>query len=365
MSQTRLIALVLAAILALAGGWYFGTATEPVEHASIDSGRLMFPDLAPKLKDAKRIEITSKGKTTVIELNNGVWGVADRGGYRVQETKLRGMLTTLTELRLVEKRTSDPAEFGRLGVEDPTKDTTGTANLLRVLDSAGKPIVSVIVGHRRMRTQGNVPEQVFVRLPGDDQTWLADGGLQADADPQVWLDRDVINISHTLITKVVATKDGQTIELARDGDKLKVTQPADHPKLEDYKLDDVGRALENLTFQDVKSDKEPIGDKIGEAVFTTSDGLNIAISVYHLDKDSWTRFAVTAPDRNKPEAERLNARLAGWAFETGAWKDKSLVPSIDDLKAAPPEPAKAEAPVPAPAPPPPAADATKPEAAKP
>jgi hypothetical protein len=361
MSQTRLIALVVAAILALAGGWYFGTATGPVEHASIDSGRLMFPDLAPKLKDAKRIEITSKGKTTVIELNNGVWGIADRGGYRVQETKLRGMLTTLTELRLVEKRTGDPAEFSRLGVEDPTKDTTGTANLLRVLDASGKPIVSVIVGHRRMRTQGNVPEQVFVRLPGDDQTWLADGGLQADADPQVWLDRDVINISHALITKVVATKDGQTIELARDGDKLKVTQPAEYPKLEDYKLDDVGRALENLTFQDVKTDKEPIGDKIGESVFTTSDGLNIAVSVFHLDKDSWTRIAVTAPDRNKPEAERLNARLSGWAFETGAWKDKSLVPSIDDLKAA-----KAEAPAgnatPVPAPP---ADAAEPEAAKP
>jgi hypothetical protein len=367
MSQTRLIALVLAAILALAGGWYFGTATAPVEHASIDTGRLMFPDLAAKLKDAKRIEITSKGKTTVIELNNGIWGVAERGGYRVQESKLRGMLTTLTELRLVEKRTSDPAEFSRLGVEDPTKDTTGTANLLRVLDANGKPIVSVIVGHRRMRTQGNVPEQVFVRLPGDDQTWLADGGLQADADPQVWLDRDVINISHALITNVVATKDGQTIELTRDGDKLRVTRPAEHPKLEDYKLDDVGRALENLTFQDVKSDKEPIGDKIGESVFSTSDGLNFSVSVYHLDKDSWTRIAVTAPERNKPEAERLNSRLSGWAFETGAWKDKSLVPSIEDLKAPTPEPAKAEAPAAAatPAPAPVPAEASKPDAPPP
>ena len=345
MSQTRLIALVIAAVLAVAGGWYFGTATEPEQRVAIDTGKLMFPDLATKPKDARRIEIVSKGKTTVIELKDGIWGVADRGGYRAQETKLRGMLTTLTELRLVEPRTTDPAQFSRLGVEDPTAEKEGTANLLRVLDSTGKPIVAVIAGHRRMRTQGNVPEQVYVRLPGDNQAWLADGGLQADADPQAWLDRDVMNISHTLITKVVATKNGATIELTRDGDKLKVTQPAEVPKLEDYKLDDVGHVLENLTFQDVKSDKEPIGDKIGESVFTTSDGLEIAISVYHLDKDSWTRIAVTAPDRGKPEAERLNARLSGWAFETGAWKDKSLVPSIDDLKAAePPPPAAAPKP---------------------
>jgi hypothetical protein len=342
MNQTRLLALVLAAILAVAGGWYFGTSTEPAERASIDNGKLMFPDLTAKLKDARRLEITSKGKTTVIELKNGVWGIADRGGYPVQDSKLHSMFATLTELRLVEPRTTDPAEFSRLGVEDPTGDPKGekdgTANLLRVLDGDGKPIVSEIVGHRRTRTQGNVPEQTYVRLPGDNQTWLADGGLQADADPQVWLDRDIMNISHTLITKVVATKDGQTVELTRDGDKLKVTQPAEYPKLEDYKLDDVGRALENLTFQDVKTDKEPIGDKVGEAVFSTSDGLDIDVAIYHLDKDSWTRFTVTAPERGKPEAERLNAKLSNWAFETGAWKDKSLVPSIDDLKAPPPAP---------------------------
>jgi len=222
MNQTRLLALVVAAVIAIAGGWYFGTSTEPAQRAAMDTGRLMFPDLTAKLKDARRIEITSKGKVTVIELKNGVWGVADRGGYRVQESKLRGLLTTLTELRVVEPRTEDPAQFGRLGVEDPTTEKEGTANLLRVLNDKGEPIVALIVGHRRMRTQGNVPEQVFVRLPGNNQTWLADGGLQADADPQVWLDRDIINIAHGLITKVVATKNGETIELTRDGDKLKV-----------------------------------------------------------------------------------------------------------------------------------------------
>jgi hypothetical protein len=346
MNQTRLLALVIAAIVAIGGGWYFGTATQPTQREAMDAGKLMFPDLTAQLKDATRIEITSKGKVTAIELKDGIWGIADRGGYRVQETKLRGMLTTLTELRLVEARTNDPAQFSRLGVEDPAAEKEGTANLLRVLNGEGKPILSVIVGHRRMRTQGNVPEQVYVRLPGDNQSWLAEGGLQADADPQVWLDRDVINISHNLISKVVATKNGETITLTRDGDKLKVTDPAEYPKLEDYKVDDVGRALESLTFQDVQTDKQPMGDKIGEAVFTTSDGLDIKVTVHHLDKTSWTQIAVSAADRNKPEAERLNARLSGWAFETGAWKDKSLVPSLDDLKAPPPEPAKDTAPKP-------------------
>ncbi|MGA3001304.1 MAG: DUF4340 domain-containing protein [Acetobacteraceae bacterium] len=350
MSQTRLLALVIAAVLAVAGGWYFGTATQPVEQTSIDNGKLMFPDLTAKLKDAQRIEITNKGLVTTIELKNGVWGVADRGGYPVQETKLRGLLTGLTELRLAEPRTSDPAEYARLGVENPTKDTKGTASLLRVLDGSGKPIVTLIVGHRKTRTQGDVSEEVYVRRPGDAQSWLADGSVQADPDPQVWLDRNVINIAPTLITKVVSTKGGGTMELTRDGDKLKVTQPAESPKLEDYKVEDVDQALSNLTFQDVRPLNQPYGDKAGEAVFSTSDGLNITVTLYHLGKDSWTRFAVAAPDRGKPEADRLNAKLANWAFETGTWKDAALVPSLDDLKAPPPakpaEPPTPEAPKP-------------------
>ena len=108
------------------------------------------------------------------------------------------MLTALTELRLMEPRTSDPTQFSRLGVEDPSAPDSNS-NLLRVLDSGKKLIVELIVGHRRVRTQGNVPEEVYVRRPGENQTWLAEGSLQVDADPQLWLDRDIMNIDHSRI----------------------------------------------------------------------------------------------------------------------------------------------------------------------
>ena len=68
----------------------------------------MFPDLAPQLQDAARIEITHQDKTTAIARHGDAWGLVDRGGYPVQASKLRGMLTALTELRLVEPRTTDP-----------------------------------------------------------------------------------------------------------------------------------------------------------------------------------------------------------------------------------------------------------------
>ncbi len=335
MTPRSLIALVVLGAAALAGGWYFGTATTPSEQTSIPSGGLMFPGLAQKLQDAARLEITHQGKQTVIEKRpDGAWGIASMRDYPVQEPKLRGVLTALTELRLAEPRTSDPAEYSRLGLDDPT-GAVSSADLLRVLDGAGKPIAALIVGHRRVRSQGNGPDEVYVRRPDEKQTWLADGNLQVDADPSAWLDREILNISHDRIASVVVG-DHALVFGQKDG-KFTLTEPADHPKLADYKVDDVSRALEQLTLQAVKPDAEaPPGTEAGHTVFTTADGLAVAVTLLHADKDVWARFSVSGG--KKAEADALNGRLAGWTYQIGSWKEEALVPTLDGLKA--PEPTK-------------------------
>jgi Domain of unknown function (DUF4340) len=351
MRPVTVAALVAVGVVALAGGWYFGTATTPSERTAVASGGLMFPGLAPRLQDATKIEITHQGKPLVIEKRpNGAWGVASMHDYPVQEAKLRGMLTGLTELRLSEARTSNPAEYSRLGVDDPN-GAASTADLLRVLDKAGKPILAVIVGHRRVRSQANVPEEVYVRRPDEAQSWLAQGSLQVDADASLWLDRDVLNIASDRVAAVSATRaPDQVLTFAKVDGKFALTAPAEHPKLEDYKVDDVARGLEQLTFQAVKADADVSGAEVGNAVFTTNDGLVVRAGVLHVDKDVWARFAVSGSDKMKAEADRLNGRLAGWTYQIGSWKEKSLIPTMDDLKAE--EPAKAPAPPPEAEPPP-------------
>ena len=72
MNKRTLLGLVIAGVIALAAGLNFGTTPKTAREASIDTGKLMFPGLTPVLKDATRVEISSKGKTTVIALKNGV-----------------------------------------------------------------------------------------------------------------------------------------------------------------------------------------------------------------------------------------------------------------------------------------------------
>ncbi|HQT78764.1 MAG TPA: DUF4340 domain-containing protein [Rhodopila sp.] len=378
--RARTVGILLACgVIALAGGWYFGTATTPTDRETVQGGKPAFPDLAPKLADAAKIQIIHQGNRMVIEKRpNGGWGVAAMQDYPVQRAKLRGVLAGLTELRLTEPRTSDPAEFSRLGVGDPnSKDATG--DLLQVMDASGKPIAEIIVGHRRVRGVGNLPDEVYVRRPGENQSWLAEGNLQVDADPSQWLDRSVINISHNRIASVVVGD--RALVFGRLAGRFALTQPADHPKLEGYKVDDVARGLELLSFEHVRADKPPAeetkagetkagdakggdakaadakaadgktadgatntdapGKEVGHSVFTTDDGLAVTVTVLHEGKETWAHFAATGSDKTKAEADKLNARLAGWTYEIGSWKEKSLVPTMDDLKANEPTPAPA------------------------
>ena len=354
------IILSVIALGVLAAAWYLGRApVGPHPSAAEAPGTLRFPGLAPKLASAARVEITSKGQTLVITKAGAItkagdwWGLADRAGYPVQQDKLRELLTGLTELRLTEARTADPALLERLGLGDPAS-AGSTATLVRVLDGNGQVLAGLIAGHRRVRPQGHAPETVYVRRPGENQSWLAEGRLPVDADPQLWIDRDITNIDSAKVASVVVHRGDAVLELGRDGDKPALKQPATHPKLDEFRLEDVFRALEALTLTEVKPAAQQPGQAIGTSAFTLTDGTVVDVTVFGAPvtdtkeagaKDIWVQLAVRG---DSEEARKLAARVKGWAYQVGSWKEKALVPALDDLKAAERTPPAAPAAPPAP-----------------
>ncbi|MBV9786081.1 MAG: DUF4340 domain-containing protein [Acidisphaera sp.] len=335
MKPRAALLLLIVGVLALAGGWYFGVRSTPAARERSAAGELAFPGLAPRLQQAARLEIVHAGKTLTIERHGDVWGVADRFDYPVQPGKLHAVLSGLTELRLTERRTTDSGEFSRLGVED-AQAPTASSTLLRVLDAQGQAIAALIVGHQRIRGGTNLPPQIYVRRPGEDQAWLAEGTLQVDADPQLWFDRDLVNIEQSRIAEVAITRGEQHLQLTSQGGKLAVTAPDGLPKLDENKLDDVGHGLEFLSFTDVKPAAQIPGEPLGKSVFTTTDGLVLTVDVNQAGKDIWVHFTASGKDAAKAQADQLTARLAAWCYQVGDYKRAALVPSLDDLKAAPP-----------------------------
>ena len=337
MTPKRTITLVAMAALFGGAGYVFGVLPAHTQ-ATVTPGALAFPGLTDRLQNAARVEITHAGKTLAIANAKGVWGLPDRASYPVQPMKLRELLTGLTELRLVEPRTSDPEQYARLGVEDPTAAST-SADLVRVLDPSGASIAALIVGHRRVRTTGDANETVYVRRPNEPQSWLAEGRLAPEADAQSWIERDIANVAPAQIASATVQRDGPALVFGRVDGKPALQQPADHPKLDDYKVAEVFGAFETLTLTDVKPASEPPGTKIGTASFTTTDGAVIDVTGFSNGTDFWAQFAAHGDTpAGKAAAATLEARVNGWTYQVAGWKEKALLPTMYDLKAEPPPP---------------------------
>jgi hypothetical protein len=349
-ARTTLVLAVLA-VGAVAVGWFFGTRPATEQLHEVAAGTPVFAKLGPRLGQAARVEIVTAKATLVLAQQDGRWVLPDRANYPADQTRVRQLLIGLVELRRTEPRTADAGEYARLGVEDPHL-ANSSAKLLRVLDAAGRPLAELIVGRTWSRTRGDLPESVYIRGPSEAQAWLAEGSLPVDDDAPSWISRAIADIPPERIASVVTTRGTQRLEFTRVKDVMTLTAPAEHPQLDQFKVDDVGRALDHLTLTDVKPAGQVPGATIGQTVLTTTDGMVVQATVNKAGADVWVVLSARGDGAAKGEAAALQARVDGWAYAVGSWKESALVPTMDDLKASEPPPTPAAGATAAPSAPP-------------
>ncbi len=292
-------------------------------------GGLMFPGLAERLAQAAKVEIRRNDAALTLVRRDDRWVIGERNDYPALDSKLRELLTGLTELRLIEPRATDLAGWARLGVDDPASNGS-TAAFLRVLDGQGRPIAELYIGRRRVRVQGGLPESVYVRRGGETQAWLAEGRVPAEADPASWMDREVANFPAERILGATIRRVGErplTVARLEPGAPLVITDPADPPSQNRAALDEVMRGLEYLTFMDAVPAAESRGEALGESTFSLTEELRVTVWASKLDQFLFLRLQA----EGGVEATVLNRRWSGWAYQVGVWKEKSFVPTLEDL----------------------------------
>jgi hypothetical protein len=359
MRRGRLVLLGAAALIGAAaiGVVVWQREAPRTEAAIIDAP--VFPDITPRLADAARIEVRRHDGTVTLERRDGTWGIAERSHYPARAERVREVFTGLAELRLIEERTGNPELFSRLGLEDVTV-AGGTSQLLTVTDGQGATIAELIVGRRRIRTAGNLPEAIYVRRPSENRTYLAEGALRLDTDPMLWVEREVLDIKRQRVARVTARRAGaEPVTVVRAdpaAEQAAVADPPEEFKPEQHKVDDLPRALEWFSFNDVRPAADLAqAEEAGEAHIVTFDGLSLAIRVVRADDKRWAIVSASwaeppAPlpenppeqmltlDAARTQAERLAQRLGPWAFQIADWKADVLTYRLEDLRAAPENP---------------------------
>ena len=338
--QTKgLIALLIAAILvaaiaiALSRGGTQNTA-------EAGSGQAVFADLSGKIGDVASLKISGAGGAVTLQRQTAGWTIAEKGGFPADPTKIRQVLLGFAELKLVEPKTRSADSYSRLDVEDPGK-AGGHARLVEIDDATGGKLGELIVGKRRPDRLGSGADGLYIRRPGDVQSWLAQGSVDLPAEAKDWLDKKIVSIAPSRIGAVTLTHaDGSALVIKRDKEDAKFAvlgAPADTKFKGDTVIAEPAGALDGLELSDVRPAAEVQfpSDGLSRAEWVTFDGLTITAETFEKDGTNWLRLKATGSDKAADEAAAINAKTANWAYAVYPYKINAMTTKLADLIEAP------------------------------
>lgn len=320
-------------ILAVIAAVYVSRGTGP--RANPLTGERVMPELAKRLQDVARMVLIHGDQKTTIAHDGKAWSVAERGDYAADVNKVRETLLGLADMIYIEPKTARPDLYSRLDVEDAGKNSKST--LVTIADSKGALLGEVIVGKHRADQLGGGEGGVYVRKPGNAQSWLARGNFSLDGDTAAWLDKKLVDLPVARVKEAVLTQpDGSTVTIRRDkpAEKLYlVDMPKDKKLKYDSILKDTAGVLDGLKLKDVRPAKAfafPTSG-VADARFTSFSGLTIAVELADKDGKSWARFKATGSGDAAAEAAKLNARLSPWVYMLSNDNATTLRDKLGDL----------------------------------
>ncbi len=341
----------------------------------------LFPSLREQLNDADRLSIDAADGPLTFAKVDGAWSLLERGGFPADSVKVGTYLLTLEGAERVERKTSRPERYADLGLDPSSEEGAPT----KVTVAAGEQTLADLwVGKRR--TTG-ADTAYYVRVEGEDATWVAGGDLAASPRLADWADTQMIDLERERMLAVrVAHPDGNVVEAARQKDQdssERMTLLAIPPGQElqsEWVTSRFDGGLSRLTFEDVESaeDAEFDAAQAVKATYWTKHGL--AVTLESLPKEGGgLRTRVSAaydpggapgqiavlpeataelpdlvseeegsgeadesaadepeevpptPEELQAEADGINAQLGGWIYHLSEYKAQALRPTMDEL----------------------------------
>lgn len=344
MTHRHFSSLLFGALAVIAGALYLNSnrnTPSPGAH-----GVPLIPALAGELDSVTALSVRKGGTAPVVTVHKvaGQWAVAERGDYPADAAKLRKLLLALGDAKIVEQKTSSPANFSIIGLEDPTRPGAMGA---QVTVTARDGEHTVIVG----KPSG---PGYFARRGGENQSYLVEPPLSLETEPRYWIDSRLIDVPTQSIQSIEikpAAGAGYVIHRLKpdeDGFGLDRTPPG-RKALDARALGPSATLLSGLNAEDVAAASGMDFSHATRAIITLSGGALITLDGLPAGDKRWIK--VTA-DKDAALAAKAKDR----AFEVASYRYDAIFRPLEQLlvakesKAAGKAPAPERRPAPAPGP---------------
>lgn len=326
MSRQRFIVLLVAALAAICVALY----TSSRRNVDSDSrGVNLLPSLTQELNSVTELSVTKGSKTAAVTVHKQgeQWTVAERGNYPADVAKLRKLLLALSEARIREEKTSNPASYAIIGVEDPTLPGAAGAQIDFIAHD-GKH--AVIVGKP-------VGEGNFVRRAGEQRSYIVEPGIAVEAQPRYWIDTRLIDLPTAKIQSIeVKPAAGPSYTLHRAAAAASAAPtaaatdfvldgvPAKRKAAESQILEPSPTAFGNLNADDVAQAGDIDFSKPSVATVTLSDGSVITFTGAAVGDKRWIQVA-------EPKDAGISAKTNGRAFEIATYRYDAVFRPLEQL----------------------------------
>jgi hypothetical protein len=320
MKSGRFTALVIAALVVLAAALYLSSRRNAGEPSA--EGTVFLPQLAGALGTVSEIDLTKGAPAPGVTLHRAGdgWTVAQRGDYPADASKVKKLLLSLADAKIAEEKTSDPANFPIIGVEDPAKPgAAGTQITLTAKDGKHSVIVGKPVG------EGN-----FARRGGENRSFTIEPGITADVEPRSWIDARVLDVPSAQIQSVDekpaagAAYALHRVKPGEDGFALDGAPPAGRKLLDPKALAPSATVLGSLSADDVAAAGDIDFTKPSQAVFTLTDGSVITVTGAVAGDKRWIEVKTT-------KDAALNTKAENRAFEVASYRFDALFRPLEQL----------------------------------
>ena len=286
--------LVLAVVTAVAVGAVLSIDREP--GAVAGSGALVFPGLLDRVNDVARIRVTGNEGTFTLARDGEIWVVEEKERYPAEPDMMHNLILGAAGLRRVEPKTSNPGHYPKLRLEDPAGEDAQSARFV-LEDASGAELARWVLGNRRPSKSDPGRTELYIRTGDDPQAWLVEGSLPGGRTIIDWVDRLVARIDRERLRAVeVVHADGMTVAVGKrhptDVDFILQGVPEGHEIDAQYRINDIGRFLEDLRFEDVvpASELDFSGSVDKRVRVITFDGLRIRMETVVRDGESFARL---------------------------------------------------------------------------
>jgi hypothetical protein len=320
MSRQRFLALAVAALLAISAALFLNAQRN--QAPDVHGGALL-PSLAGELNTVTSLSVRRGSATPTVTVHNqgGHWTVAERGDYPADVSKLRKLLQALSDAKITEEKTSNPASFAVIGVEDPSPagamGATGAEISIVAQDGKHTVIIGKPVG------QGN-----FARRGGENTSYSVEPAISFEAEPRYWIDAKLVDISAAAIQSIdVKPATGPAYTIKRTAATQSFTLegvPPGRKAADSTLLAPSPTTYSGLTADDVAAAGGIDFSKPTVATLTMADGNVITLTGAVVGDKHWIQLQST-------KDTALNAKAAGRAFDIAGYRYDEIFRPLEQL----------------------------------